>query len=229
MNAIEIKNLEFHYPGGEFSLRVPAMDVASGESVAVIGSSGTGKTTLLNLVAAYDTPHAGTVALGGKIVSSLSDRERRDYRVRNIGLVFQEFELLDYLSVLDNILLPYRITPELVLDSGAKERAAALASDAGIADKLRRPADCLSQGERQRVAVCRALVTEPTILLCDEPTGNLDPDNTQKVLAMLLGYAQKHSATLVSVTHEHELLPRFSRVIDFHDLLSDTRHLTPDT
>ena len=144
-------------------------------------------------------------------------------------MIFQEFELLDYLSVLDNILLPYRISPSLILSSAAKERAAALASDAGIADKLNRSADCLSQGERQRVAVCRALVTEPSLLLCDEPTGNLDPDNTQKILAMILGYAQIHSATVVSVTHEHDLLPRFSRTIDLNDLtVSESRTLNSE-
>ena len=215
---IRIRNVEFHYPAGEFSLRVPALDIAAGETVAVIGPSGTGKTTLLNLVAAYDIPHKGTVTLSDQIVSSLPDAARRAYRIRNLGLVFQEFELLSYLSVRDNILLPYRLSPALVLDAAAQDRAAKLAGTAGIADKLKRRADCLSQGERQRVAVCRALVTEPSLLLCDEPTGNLDPENTERVIDMIMAYAHARGATVVSVTHEHDLLPRFSRTIDISSI-----------
>ena len=215
---IRIQKLEFHYPAGAFSLQIPALDIAAGETVAVIGPSGTGKTTLLTLVAAYDIPHKGTVTLSDQIVSSLPYAARRAYRIRNLGLVFQEFELLSYLSVLDNILLPYRLSPALVLDAAAQDRAANLAGTAGIADKLKRRADCLSQGERQRVAVCRALVTEPSLLLCDEPTGNLDPENTERVIDMIMAYAHARGATVVSVTHEHDLLPRFSRTIDISSL-----------
>ena len=216
--SIEVRDLEFHYPGGEFSLCVPELDVGSGESVAVIGSSGTGKTTLLNLVAACDVPHSGTVRVNNQLVSSLSDTARRDFRICNIGLVFQEFELLSYLSVLDNILLPYRIGPALTLDQSAQGRAEALARDVGIADKLKRSVDCLSQGERQRVAVCRALVTEPSLLLCDEPTGNLDPKNSTRVMDIMFKYAEAHRATLVAVTHDHENAKRFNRTVDISDI-----------
>ncbi len=224
---IKIRNLEFHYPSGEFSLRVAALDISDGETVAVIGPSGTGKTTLINLVAAYDVPHAGTVSIDDRTVSSLGDAARREYRIRNVGLVFQEFELLSYLSVLDNVLLPYRLGSTLTLDDAAQDRALVLVEAVGIADKFRRRVDCLSQGERQRVAVCRALVTEPSLLLCDEPTGNLDPHNTKLILDMILGYASAHGATVVSVTHEHELLPRFGRVIDL-GALDATKGLSPD-
>ena len=216
--AIEIRNLKFGYRSGGFLLRVPELLIEIGSTVAVIGPSGTGKTTLLNLVAGCDVPHEGTVSVSDQLVSTLSDADRRNFRIRNIGLIFQEFELLSYLSVLDNILLPYRIAPGLTLDQPAQRRAEALANDVGIADKLKRSVDCLSQGERQRVAVCRALVTEPSLLLCDEPTGNLDPGNTQKVIDMLLDYAAARGATLVSVTHEHDLLPRFSRTVDMNEL-----------
>ena len=222
---IGIRNLEFHYVAGEFSLRIPELDIASGETVAVIGPSGTGKTTFLNLAAAYDVPHQGTVTIGDKVVSSLPDAARREFRIRNMGLVFQEFELLSYLSVLDNVLLPYRLSPALILDSAVGERAVRLAEAAGIADKLKRRVDCLSQGERQRVAVCRALITEPTLLLCDEPTGNLDPENTRRVLDMIMDYAAAHGATVVSVTHEHDILTRFSRTID----ISGIRHSSSRT
>ena len=220
---IEIRNLEFCYRFGDFSLHVPSLDVARSESVAVIGSSGTGKTTLLNLVAACDVPRAGTVRVNKQLVSSLPDTARRDFRIRNIGLVFQEFELLSYLSVLDNILLPYRIAPSLALDQAARGRAEALAHDVGIADKLKRPADCLSQGERQRVAVCRALVTEPSLLLCDEPTGNLDPANSTRVMDIMFKYAANNGATLVAVTHDHESAERFDRTVDISSIQKEPR------
>jgi ABC-type lipoprotein export system ATPase subunit len=129
--------------------------------------------------------------------------------------VFQEFELLDHLTVLDNILLVYRISPALKIDGGVRERAAQLANNVGMGDKLRRFVRRLSQGERQRVAVCRALLTEPPLLLCDEPTGNLDPANKGHVLDILVDYVQSTNATMVAVTHDHEILARFDSVVDF--------------
>jgi ABC-type lipoprotein export system ATPase subunit len=148
-------------------------------------------------------------------VTRRSDRERRSFRITRIGLVFQEFELLDYLSVLDNILLPYRINPTLRLDGEVRKRAGRLAGSVGIADKLGRRPDRLSQGERQRVAVCRAVLPEPVLLLADEPTGNLDPSNADKVLDILFDYASERGATMLAVTHDHDLIPRFAQVIDF--------------
>ena len=130
-------------------------------------------------------------------------------------MVFQEFELLEYLSVLDNILLPYRINPSLDLDGAVWQRARDLADGVGIGDKLGRFATRLSHGEKQRVAVCRALIAEPVLLLADEPTGNLDPANTERVMDILLDAAAATDATLVTVTHEYDLLPRFDRTVDF--------------
>ena len=129
--------------------------------------------------------------------------------------MFQEFELLEYLSVFDNILMPYRINGSLLLDSIVRERAQSLAEVVGIGDKLNRYVDQLSQGERQRVAICRALLVQPQLILADEPTGNLDPTNKDRVLDILFDYAETNGATLVTVTHDHDLLPRFGRVIDF--------------
>jgi putative ABC transport system ATP-binding protein len=147
----------------------------------------------------------------------MGDSARRDFRIKNIGLVFQEFELLAYLSVYDNILLPYRINPAVRLDSSVRDKAAALAQGVGIGDKLRRFPDKLSQGERQRVAVCRALLTEPGVILADEPTGNLDPSNKDRVLDILFAYVRERGATMVTVTHDHDLLARFDRVIEFKE------------
>jgi ABC-type lipoprotein export system ATPase subunit len=212
---IRIRDLEFRYGEGGFRLRIPELSAERGSRVAFVGPSGSGKTTLLNLVAGIVTPARGTIEAGGVEVTSLADAARRDFRIRNVGLIFQEFELLDYLDVLDNILLPYRINPSLRLDAGIRERARTLAEQVDISDKLSRHPRHLSQGERQRVAVCRAVLPEPSLLLADEPTGNLDPVNTERVLEILFEFASRSGATLVTVTHERDLLPRFERIIDF--------------
>ena len=214
---IHINSLKFHYPEGEFRLHVPELTVERSERVAVIGPSGSGKTTLLNLIAGIVTPLEGTVSVGDVKVSNLSDTARRDFRITNIGFVFQDFELLDYLNVMDNVLHPYRITGALGLDKEVKERAAALAQAMGIGDKLRRPSNDLSHGEKQRAAICRALLSHPKLLLADEATGNLDPANKTRILDLLFRSVEDHDATLLAVTHDHELLKRFDRVVDFQD------------
>jgi len=218
--VIQIDNLTFQYREGDFHLRVPELKVPRGESLAIVGPSGSGKTTLLNLVAGILESGGGRVVVQGTDVGQLTEPARREYRIANIGLVFQEFELLEYLSVLDNILLPYRITTALKLTPEVRDRARRLADEVGIVDKLDRHPSRLSQGERQRVAICRALIAEPSLLLADEPTGNLDPGNKGRVLDILFDYARSNSATLVTVTHDHELVPRFDRVLDFRDFLA---------
>ena len=220
---IAVENLDFRYGQSDFNLQVPDLVIKQGAKVALVGPSGSGKTTLLNLMAGITLPLAGRVVTHEVEVSSLGDAARRDFRIRNIGLVFQEFELLDHLTVLDNILLAYRINAALELDRSARERAALLAQEVGIGDKLHRYARRLSQGERQRVAVCRALLPEPPLLLCDEPTGNLDPANKQHVLDILVAYVEKTGATMVAVTHDHEILPRFDTVVDFRQFHADGR------
>jgi putative ABC transport system ATP-binding protein len=215
--VISVRELEFRYAEGDFYLRIPELAIESGSTVAFVGPSGSGKTTLLNLIAGIALPRAGRITAGDVELTSLSDAERRSYRIRHIGLVFQEFELLEYLSVLDNILLPYRINPAMRLDAAVRARAADLALEVDIADKLGRYSTKLSQGEKQRVAVCRALLPEPGLLLADEPTGNLDPRNKGRVLDILFDYAARTGATLVTVTHDHDLLGGFQRVTDFRD------------
>ena len=150
---IGIRDLEFAYTDSDFRLRIAELSVAPATTTAFIGPSGSGKTTLLNLIAGILLPDRGTVETNGAVVTGLSDRERRAFRVEGVGLVFQEFELLEYLTVLDNILLPYRINPVLRLEPDVRDRAAGLAERVGIADKLDRLPRRLSQGERQRVAV----------------------------------------------------------------------------
>jgi putative ABC transport system ATP-binding protein len=212
---IQLRDVEFRYDEGDFALRIPELAVARGETVAVIGPSGSGKTTLLNLIAGITAPRAGTVTTHGTGLTALDEARRRDFRIRHIGLVFQEFELLEYLSVLDNVLLPYRINSALRLTPRVRERARALAARVGVGDKLERNARRLSQGEKQRAAVCRALIAEPVLLLADEPTGNLDPANKERVLDILFDSARESGATLLAVTHDRDLLGRFDRVVDF--------------
>jgi ABC-type lipoprotein export system ATPase subunit len=214
---ITIQNLGYCYPGGEFRLNIPDFQVAGREKVAVIGPSGSGKTTLLNLIAGIITPINGTVSVNDTPVGALGDRARRDFRISNIGFVFQDFELLDYLNVLDNVLHPYRITGALKLDKAVRARALKLTQEMGIGDKLKRNPNDLSQGEKQRIAICRALLPQPRLILADEATGNLDPDNKSLILDLLFSAVSNHDTTLLAVTHDHELLKRFDRVVDFQE------------
>jgi len=214
---IDIKSLEFAYKTGEFRLAIANLSLPHGEKLAVIGPSGSGKTTLLHLIAGIYLPERGSIHVGNEHVSQLSDVARRDYRITNIGFVFQNFELLDYLSIFDNIVHPYRITHALKLDNDVRQRASQLAEQMGIADKLQRHPRELSQGEQQRAAICRALLPQPKVILADEATGNLDPDNKTRILDLLFESVAQHDATLLAVTHDHELLARFDRVVDFAD------------
>lgn len=214
---IHVESLTFRYPTGEFQLKIPEFTVSRGEKVAVIGPSGSGKTTLLNLIAGIVTPIEGAVNVDGIEVSELSDAQRRIFRISNIGFVFQDFELLDYLNVMDNILHPYRINSAMHLNKQVRMRAATLAEEMRIGDKLKRLSNDLSQGEKQRAAICRALLPLPKLILSDEATGNLDPTNKVRILELLFRSVEDHDATLLAVTHDHELLKHFDRVVDFQD------------
>jgi putative ABC transport system ATP-binding protein len=216
--VIEVRDLAFGYPRGGFELRVNELELARGESVAVVGPSGCGKTTLLHLLAGILAPASGSVVVDGVEVSELGRDDRQDYRALAVGLVFQEFELLDYLDVLENVLLPYRVSPVLNLDGAARQRAGELVEQVGLTDKKRSFPGQLSQGERQRVAVCRSLVTLPKVLFGDEPTANLDTDNRDLVIDTLFRYTEAERAPLVVVTHDHELHPRFDSVVDVREL-----------
>jgi putative ABC transport system ATP-binding protein len=210
-----VENLEFGYPAGNFHLTIPEFRIQEFEKIGVIGPSGSGKTTLLNLLAGILLPLKGEIFVGDQMIPGLTDGGRRDFRISQIGFVFQDFQLIDYLSILDNILHPYRITKTLNLTSNVRSRAMDLARDMGIEDKLYRHPEDLSQGEKQRAAICRALRPRPKILLADEATGNLDPANKVLILELLFKQIEASGSTLVAVTHDVELLKYFDRVIDF--------------
>jgi putative ABC transport system ATP-binding protein len=216
---IKVKNLTFSYGDDQFQIEIPELRINDGEKIGLIGPSGTGKTTLLNLLSGILTPSSGQIRIGDLDLTSFGFEDRQDFRMVKMGLVFQEFELLDYLSVLDNILLPYRVTSIHDLKSEVKSRAMELASEVGLSDKLKRYPNHLSQGERQRVAVCRALLTDPAYLFGDEPTGNLDPKNRDHVMAILFEYSEKTKAPLLVVTHDAELVERFDRKIDVREYI----------
>ncbi len=220
---IEMRDLDFTYATGGFGLRVNELLIAEGQRCCWIGASGSGKTTLLHLAAGIYSPDSGLVKTCGQEISAQSDAARRDFRAATIGLVFQEFALLEYLSVLENILLPYRISRSLRLNAEVRDRAQALAMTVGLADLLKRPPSQLSQGERQRVAVCRAVITNPRLVLADEPTANLDPANAELVMNVLDRFCREAGSTLVVVTHNQELLPQFDETIDISQCCSVTQ------
>lgn len=210
-----------------FSMAIDQLTLTPGEHTACTGPSGCGKTTLLRLISGVLPPQHGTVSIDGELVTGMSDRARRAFRASRIGMVFQHFALIDYLNAMDNILLPYRVSPALTLDKPARDRARELAEQAGIGALLGRRPDRLSQGERQRVAICRALVTRPSLLLCDEPTGNLDPARSRAAVKLILREADSAGATALVVTHDHTLLDEFARTIDMPELISPAPGVAP--
>jgi putative ABC transport system ATP-binding protein len=212
---IALRNVQFAYPRGAFRLEIEALDIGRESHAAIVGPSGSGKTTLLHLIAGIQRPASGRIAVDDVEVSALSDGQRRAFRSGRVGLVFQDFGLLDYLNVWQNMLLPYRITAALVIDRNVEARGRELASAVGLSDKLKRNVNDLSQGEKQRVAICRALLPKPSVVLADEPTGNLDPRAKGQVLDLLFEQCNAAGATLVMVTHDHGLLDRFEQTIDF--------------
>lgn len=223
---VGVRSLWFSYPGppgDRFELRAEDLRIARGERVALIGPSGSGKTTFLNLIAGILRPSRGTVALDGSPVHDMSDARRRALRIARIGMVFQEFELLEYLSAFENILLPLRISRHMRVTRAARERARALARALAVEHTLSRLPARLSQGERQRVAICRALIASPSLIMGDEPTGNLDPRTADRTLDLLFEQARAHHAALLIVTHNHAILDRFDRVIDIRELHAPTR------
>ena len=197
------------------ALRGVSFEVDRGEHVAIVGSSGSGKSTLLNLLGALDRPTSGHVRYHGRDVREMSDTELARLRNASIGFVFQSFQLLPRLTAVDNVILP------LVYRPGSPRQRRELALEAlaqvGLADRVdHRPGE-LSGGQQQRVAIARALVTEPSLVLADEPTGNLDSRTGEEVMALLETLHADQGTALVVITHEREIAQRASRRIELRD------------
>ena len=197
------------------------MTVATGETVAIVGSSGSGKSTLLGILAGLDHASNGQVLLFGKSLSHLSEDERAKLRQRLVGFVFQSFQLLPALTALENVMLPL----ELAGLRGAREQAAAMLARVGLAHRLGHYPRHLSGGEQQRVALARAFVGEPKLLFADEPTGNLDADTGAQVIELLFTLNREQDTTLVLVTHDASLAARCERVLRLEQgKLAEARH-----
>jgi len=214
---IQLKDLQFQYPQSDFRLKIDELQFANDSKTAIIGPSGFGKTTMLNLIAGILIPNHGDIQIDGVSVNQLSDGDRRNFRIKNIGFVFQDFRLIPYLNVLDNILIPFRINNTLKPDSESVNLAKGIANELSIGSLILNYPEKLSHGERQRVAIARALINKPQVILADEPTGNLDPENKEHIKHLLFDAVQKYNATLITVTHDHEMLNDYDKVIDFKD------------
>lgn len=221
MNLLEVKSISKTYGSGETAvqaLKNVSFNVPKGEFVAVVGESGSGKSTLLNMLGAIDTPSSGKVFIDGKDTFSMKERELTIFRRRNIGFIFQAFNLIPELTVEQNMIFPVlldyqkpdkKYLEELLTVLNLKERRNHLPSQ-------------LSGGQQQRVAIGRALITRPSLILADEPTGNLDTLNSSEVIAMLKEASRKYEQTIIMITHNRSIAQAAERVIQVSDgILTD--------
>ncbi|MBO0503473.1 ABC transporter ATP-binding protein [Aeromonas veronii] len=185
------------------------LQVNSGETVALVGASGSGKSTLLGLLAGLDLPSQGEIEILGKSLGELDEEGRARLRAEQIGFVFQSFLLLPTMTALENVMLPAELRGERDCEPRARELLAAV----GLGERLHHLPPRLSGGEQQRVAIARAFMTRPSLLLADEPTGNLDSKTGEKVIELLFELNRKHGTTLVVVTHDHQLAERCQRQV----------------
>lgn len=194
-----------------------SLQLAGGESVAIVGPSGSGKSTLLNLIGTLDRPTSGSVHLSGRDLLTLSDRDQAEVRNREIGFVFQSHHLLPQCTVLENVLVPTLALSDGAQRAGAEERARGLLERVGLSGRLSHRPGQLSGGERQRVAVVRALINEPKLLLADEPTGSLDRAAADNMTQLLVDLNHETGVTLILVTHALEIAERMGQVQELRD------------
>lgn len=215
--AIALRELSFAWPGQAPILKIPELTLAPGERLFLYGPSGSGKTSLLNLLAGVNLPTEGELAVLGQSLSALSARQRDKFRARHLGIVFQQFNLIPYLSLYDNIRLAAHFAglPKALLE----ERLGSLLSALNLPAELgSRPASQLSMGQQQRVAVARAMIAHPEILLADEPSSALDTEHRDAFMQLLLEQVAAEHCTLVLVSHDASLARHFDRRIDMREL-----------
>ena len=208
---ISVKNLKKDFLQGKNIIKVlddVSFDLNSGEVIALLGKSGSGKSTLLSLMAGLEKADSGSIFFDQINLSKLSEDELCTFRARNLGIVFQQFNLIPHLTALENVLLPLEINGD-----NNKEKAMEWLSMVGLDDRVSHFPSMLSGGEQQRVAIARALVLSPQVLLADEPTGNLDSETGKKVIEILFNIAREKKTTMILVTHDDELALKADRII----------------
>ena len=216
MNLLEISNVSKTYGSGETAvkaLKEVSFSVPKGEYVAIVGESGSGKSTLLNMIGALDTPTCGKVVISGKEIFSMNDRKLTIFRRRNIGFIFQAFNLIPELTVEQNIVFP------VLLDYQKPDRKylEELLSVLNLKERRNHLPSQLSGGQQQRVAIGRALFTRPALILADEPTGNLDSQNTSEVIALLKEASKKYEQTIIMITHSRSIAQTADRILQVSD------------
>lgn len=216
MNLLEVNNICKIYGSGEtavHALKNVSFSVPKGEYVAIVGESGSGKSTLLNMIGALDTPTSGKVMMSGKDIFSTNDRELTIFRRRNIGFIFQAFNLIPELTVEQNIIFPVLLDYQKPDKKYLEELLAVL----NLKERRNHLPSQLSGGQQQRVAIGRALITRPSIILADEPTGNLDSQNSSEVIALLKNASKKYEQTIIMITHNRSIAQTADRVLQVSD------------
>ena len=214
---LQIRDLHFQYPASDFKIEISNIKITQGSKIAISGKSGSGKTTLIHLISGILKPQSGEILFFDKSITDMNDKEIRKHRISNIGFIFQEFELLDYLNVMDNLIIPYKINKSLSLDEEIKNKAKEIANRIGIGNKLDQHPKQLSGGERQRLAIARALITSPPLIIADEPTGNLDDKTSNIVMDEITDQVSYTNSTLIMISHNNELISSFDEIIDIQE------------
>ncbi|MDE6365540.1 MAG: ABC transporter ATP-binding protein [Lachnospiraceae bacterium] len=221
MNLLEIQKICKTYGSGEaavYALKNVSFSVQKGEYVAIVGESGSGKSTLLNMIGALDTPTSGKVLIDGRDTFSMKERKLTIFRRRNIGFIFQAFNLIPELTVEQNIIFPLLLDYQKPDQQYLEELLAVL----NLKERRNHLPSQLSGGQQQRVAIGRALITRPSLILADEPTGNLDTQNSREVIALLRGTSKKYEQTIIMITHNRSIAQTADRVLQVSDgMLSD--------
>jgi putative ABC transport system ATP-binding protein len=222
MPVIQLKEISRRYQIGTeviHALRSITLAIERGEYVALMGPSGSGKSTLMNILGCLDTPSSGEYTLNGKLVSQMHDNELADIRNKEIGFVFQTFNLIPRSSALDNVALP--LVYAGVRKDDRNDKATATLNDVGLGDRVHHKPNELSGGQRQRVAIARALVNKPSIILADEPTGNLDSKTSEEIMGLFEEIHQKGN-TIIVVTHEEDIAQHAHRIVRLKDGLIES-------